>query len=46
LRQELADDPKKLSKKGREFMIKECGKLEIIGNLQVRLDAIGKRRIP
>ena len=39
LRKELADDPKKLANKEREFMLKECAKLENIGNLQARLDA-------
>lgn len=39
LRKTLAENPKELAKKERLFMIKECAKLETIGNLQVRLDA-------
>jgi hypothetical protein len=38
LRKKLEDDPKKLAKKEREFIIKGCSKLEIIGKLQVNLD--------
>ena len=38
LRTQLKDDPKKLAQKEREFMFKECAKLENIGDLQAQLD--------
>ncbi len=38
LRERLAKDPSQLAKKEREFMIKECAKLQSIGKLQVNLD--------
>ncbi|MES2674435.1 MAG: AHH domain-containing protein [Pseudomonadota bacterium] len=38
LRNDLAKEPKKLTQKEREFMFRECSKLESIGNLQAKLD--------
>lgn len=38
LRTSLKDKPQELAKREHEFMIRECAKLECIGNLQVKLD--------
>ena len=38
LREQLANDPEKLVKKERDFIIYECSKLESLGMLQAKLD--------
>lgn len=38
LRTQLKDDPTKLAAKERDFMFRECAKLECMGNLQAKLD--------
>jgi hypothetical protein len=38
LRTQLKKDPQELAKREREFMFRECAKLECLGSLQVKLD--------
>jgi len=38
LRNQLAEEPKKLTEKEREFMFRECAKLDNVGHLQAKLD--------
>ena len=44
LRTKLKDDPKKLEARERDFLIRECAKLENLGSLQAKLDAYREER--
>ena len=46
LRTQLKEDPQKLATKEREFMFRECAKLECLGNLQVKLDEYREKNSP